>query len=487
MNTILLEPTDVLFFRDGRPMTGASSGHGAAWPLPTVINHAFHAALHRAGEAFSEAHVHRPSRNGVAAPESARESAGRRFGSLVTAGPFPVQIQTDGGVWHFPRPADAGQSFEPQLLPYSPMDESSMVGSSLPAPCLYPVVSTLPPSKEALPSWWNESDWNTYLGSNSHNPSGAKPEGVRDSHFTDTEHTYGIGLDPETGTVVEGLFYSANYLRLRPGWRLGVFAEAIDKTHRHPQSGQDLVRTLLNGDGTQILTGGQQRVCTARLDPNVSGRLPLPLGRTQDFYHDAVTADLPGRWLVKWVLLTPAIWPAIASGVSRDNKPIRAHPGGWLPNWVFLNWDESRQIALPHDDNGRVLLTTGPGARKALRKKLDRGSNINAWLVAALVPKAQVVTGWALPNDRDRAVGGAKRTLLAAPAGSVFYFAAESREDAEALAAVLNWHGNDPEPRTIRNRRSTLYGEKGFGLGVCASWKFHKNPIQSQSESKPTE
>jgi len=38
MNCILLEPTDVLFFRDGRPMAGSLAGHGAAWPLPNVVN-----------------------------------------------------------------------------------------------------------------------------------------------------------------------------------------------------------------------------------------------------------------------------------------------------------------------------------------------------------------------------------------------------------------------------------------------------------------
>ena len=62
MNTILLEPTDVLFFRDGRPMSGSLSGHGAAWPLPNVISHAFHAALHRA--ALDGVHLHRRGRSG---------------------------------------------------------------------------------------------------------------------------------------------------------------------------------------------------------------------------------------------------------------------------------------------------------------------------------------------------------------------------------------------------------------------------------------
>ena len=41
INTILLQPTDVLFFRDGRPMEGSLAGHGAAWPLPNVTDAAF--------------------------------------------------------------------------------------------------------------------------------------------------------------------------------------------------------------------------------------------------------------------------------------------------------------------------------------------------------------------------------------------------------------------------------------------------------------
>ncbi|MCZ7641226.1 MAG: type III-B CRISPR module-associated protein Cmr3 [Verrucomicrobia bacterium] len=33
MKTFLLEPQDLLFFRDGRP-TETSGGHGARWPDP---------------------------------------------------------------------------------------------------------------------------------------------------------------------------------------------------------------------------------------------------------------------------------------------------------------------------------------------------------------------------------------------------------------------------------------------------------------------
>jgi hypothetical protein len=93
------------------------------------------------------------------------------------------------------------------------------------------------------------------------------------------------------------------------------------------------------------------------------------------------------------------------------------------------------------------------------------------------VPKPIVVTGWALPNETDRPQGGAKSTHLAVPAGAVYYFETDSSEAAVALANALNWHGatNGTE---IQNCRSTLLGEKGFGLGVCGTWQFYDRNVQ---------
>src|SRR5690606_19765366 len=108
-------------------------------------------------------------------------------------------------------------------------------------------------------------------------------------------------------------------------------------------------------------------------------------------------------------------------------------------------------------------------------KKTDPGKRIQATLVAAMIDKPLPVTGYALSNDADPdRKAGAKSTHLAVPAGSVYYFECDSPEDAVALAAALNWHGAETaNPATIQNRRSTLMGEKGFGLGVCGTWKFN--------------
>lgn len=64
---------------------------------------------------------------------------------------------------------------------------------------------------------------------------------------------------------------------------------------------------------------------------------------------------------------------------------------------------------------------------------------------------------------------------LAVPAGAVYYFEANSADEACKLAAAINWHGNPKAadfPKTIKNRRRTRLGEKGFGLGVCGTWSF---------------
>ena len=467
MNTILLQPTDVLFFRDGRPMSGSLSGHGAAWPLPSVINHAFHAALHRAG--LNGVHAHRRGRSG-----HYEETRDRLFGSLLTAGPFPV---SPDGHWFFPTPADFGATGKATLLPYATHSPSS-----LPAPLKYPVANSQPPSKETgTGPWLSASAWQSYLDQTNPPDSSDPPHHLKDDALFDTESTIGIAIDPATGTTghgeTEGQIYSAHYLRLRDGWRLGVFATAWDK-----DLNQDLIQTLLNGHGHHIIVGGQQRLCTAVL-LSQSTQLPLPRGKGAGFHQHN------GKSLVKWTLLTPAIFPEIK---ANPEKNITAHPGGWLPNWIAEKEQQFEGETVPA---GSVLLLNGPGKEKAKRKKLQPGKPIPARLVAAIVPKPIPITGWALPNEADRPEGGAKSTHLAVPAGAVYYFEADTPEAADQLAAALNWHGPPADPShpsdpsnfaTIKNRRSTLLGEKGFGLGVCGTWLFHSHPTDPSDPSNPT-
>ncbi|MEI7938764.1 MAG: type III-B CRISPR module-associated Cmr3 family protein [Verrucomicrobiota bacterium] len=498
MNLIYLQPTDVLFFRDGRPMGGSLAGHTAAWPLPDVTNHALHAALHRAGLGGVHGHDHHKR-------DGSRVTDLRRFGSLLTAGPFPVLGGTgnlpvapgnlpNAPRWFFPRPKDAQLNGSIQVT-HQPVcslaadgNDHPWINSSLPNPLGYAVVNTQPPTKEAGGEpWISQAAFDAYLRGQVFQPNPEDgPHFLRDTDLADTEHQIGIGINPETGTAAESQFYSAHYLRLREAIRLGLIAEAMDKLKGDNADKRDLICALLNGNPKQIIVGGQQRICSAERREVVDA-LPLPQGLTSGFVE--VTHNGRKRWLVKWVLLSPAIWPEI-SDQSKDGRAMTPHPGGWLPNWVFLDWDSSERKVRDSGRNGEVLLRSRSGkiwrdySSPKAKRIAENDSPVVARLVAAIVPKPIPVTGWAMPvADSQSAISkpqseiraaGAKTTHLAVPAGAAYYFEADSDTDARNLANALNWHGTT-DGKAIRNRRSTLMGEKGFGLGVCGTWQFYKD------------
>lgn len=454
MNTLILEPTDVLFFRDGRPMGGSLSGHGASWPLPSATHAALHAALWRAGEAFQHVHTHRRGQCG----KYENSKRDRKFGSLITAGPFPLKDE----LWLFPKPLDAGiqkigdepghESFTPTLLPLrinlNGKKCTPQQVSSLPAPLLYPVANKYSPAKNLTSNWWNVDAWQTYLGTAR---GGVHAAAFNDTDFADTEHSFGIGMDPARGTQDSERFYSAHFLRLRKKCAIGVLATAKDKDFRDSSGNTDLISALFTeSQDTQILfLGGEQRVCTVRRMRH--NKLPLPIGMSGNFQKTKFPQENELH-LVKWVLLSPAIFPK-----------FEHHSGGWLPSWV--------------DSTGKVQLLDGPGANHVRRHSGGRvGKQIRARLVAALVGKPVLVAGYAAPHETTGDPGGIKTTRCAVPAGSVYYFACESQDDANKLASALNWHGAG-DFQNIRNRRSALFGEKGFGLGVCGTWDFHDGVI----------
>ena len=433
-------------------MGGSLTGHGAAWPLPHIINNAIHAALHRAE--LKGVHAHRQDvRNG----RSFTDNRPRRFGSVVSAGPYPVRTGQAGEQWFFARPADAQQGGATAIT-LIPVFARAPGLSSLPKPLLYSVGNCNPPSKAAkVESWLSTKAFENYLKSADVplNPG----EFSFDTDISDTEHQIGIGISPDTGAQNGEQFYSAHYLRIRDHWRLGILASGQDK-ELSANSG-DLIATLLS-DKQQIVVGGQQRICTAARSAGAK-TAPLPRGLSKGF------SQRDGRYLVKWVLLSPAIWPEIG-GQSKDKRSMTGHPGGWLPNWIS-------------EKDGAVLLRSVNSEERRRRRGLrasgkgyasnENSGEIRAQLVAAIIPKAVTVSGWSLgdPSLGDDGQAGAKPAHLAVPAGAVYYFETESAEDAETLADALNWHG-PADGRVICNRRSTLMGEKGFGLGVCGSWNF---------------
>lgn len=456
MPLFTLTPNDVLFFRDGRPME-ATGGHGARWPEPSLIFDALHAALHRAfpeGQRQEWEHAHRYGRSSDRDMTRARS---QRFGSLATAGLFPVR---ENGEWLFPAPKDALPSNPNRLSLLLPMDEPHGA-SDLPRPLRYPLGNTSAPSKVEAKPWWSPTAFASYFEGRPPDQSGVS--GNADLFVG--EWTTGIGMDPERQTQDGERIYSAEYLRLQPRVSLG-FSAAL------PMKGNGASRRDCIGDlftkSRSVIVGGQQRVCAVE-----------PLGQGKNVADVLPKGGAIKGTRVKWVLLTPAVFPAIVAAENGD-RTIHSHPGGWLPTWV-----SSADGMLDGDavTAGEILLRDGPGLKKAQRLNVNPGSRIKARLVAARIPKPIVLTGWSerihLMGQPGFAAGddatpnrGPRHTRLAVPAGAVYYFETESPEDATKLAGALNWHGNERKPLAVMNRRSTLMGEKGFGLGVCGEWNF---------------
>ena len=416
MYTILLTPQDTLLFRDTRAMPGSPVEHSAYLPLPHIFSNSLRSAFHRAELDRRAADAH-------------------KYGSLITAGPFPVSPK---GAWYLPAPADLVKSGNAVKIGIRLVISENP--SSLPKPLTYALgavepaassVPTAPTYKDGqLPEWITVSAYKKYLA-------GKMP--VSDDFKMDTdigcaESRGSIGIDPDTRTRYEDSLHSAQYLRLKDGWRLGGFAEARD------EKDGDLIEKLLLTEN-KIIIGGQQGVCSIEKssDTQAGGFADLTSG-----------VEFHSRFL-KWVLLSPAVFPEIAASEIADPKitnndavDIRYHPGGWLPNWI-------------DPENGKVLLRetverkTGE-SRDVWRSRARKSGEINGRLIAARIPGSIEISGWSLEY-------GEKPTQLAVPAGAIYYFECADESAAQKLAAALNFP----------NRRSTLFGEKGFGIGICAS------------------
>lgn len=450
-----ITPHDLLMFRDGRPLEplAGTGGHGARWPGPSIIFDALHAALHRAYPQQQD--WEHPHRYGRSSDRDLTRKETQRFGSLATVGPFPVL----NGTWLFPTPGDVSKPgcFVPSLLPLTAETGESDLRSIL----RYPLGSCDAASKEGPLPWWNKTAVERYLGLPANGSS--QPCEFKEDDVFYREWTVGIGIDPETETAGRGVaqsqIYSAEYLRLCDGITLGIHAAMPMPNGRNGVRAERLDQ--LFAEPKTIIVGGQQRACQIEpADGDLSALLPL-------------SAPVAGE-RVKWVLLSPAVFP----GINRTEQKPNAipHCGGWIPTWIADHpFTDAEGIRV---EPGRVLLRKGDTqrgkseAREPWRDRIRKLPYFDCYLVAARIPKPLVITGWTerlhLRDEPDelRKEKSARPTLLAVPAGAVYYF---EGPDAPLLAYALSWHGNG-QGTEIQNRRSTLMGEKGFGLGVCGPW-----------------
>lgn len=406
MQTFDFIPADTLFCRDQRPLAaGSRFGHGANWPLPTVLHSAIRTALLRANGGLPERKRQAGhERRGVKRGEMITE----KYQWLNLRGPFPVDKT---GTLYFPIPRDLvptgdGTVDYLRIIP-------NRGGNNLPAPLTHLAASFAAPSKAKLPEWISAAEYADYLAGKLT----ALPER---EPLWDTEYRIGVAIDADTHTAKEGQLYAAEHLRLRDDVKLR-FAVSEDP-HRKEQA--DLAEKILQ-------LGGEQRFGKIT---EAQGVWTLP------------SVTVTGK-LVKWVLLTPAIF---------------IH--GWRPGWI--------------GDDRKVLLRVVDKNKRADRRRpryddphwkydphQDDAEPIAAELVAAVVGKPQVIGGW---DDAP------KPTHLAVPSGSVYYFQAANETEANKLVTALQ-----------DRCKSDFFGEKGLGLGVCGKWQ-HQQPTSGNVPNATT-
>ncbi len=448
--SIRMRPRDLLFFRDGRPMEASNVGDGANWPLPSIFHQAMLSHCHRLWPEPQRDWEYEHQRSAA----ETRKNTSCRFGSIKTAGPFPLKIDTDtkNERLFLPSPADitAGGTVMAPWVPPEPA--RSDLTTHLP----YVVAADEAPTKKTRPGFVSTRTYDQYLLHHCSSDALANVGPLDPPALFTSERRMGIEISPETHATVSGQFYGAEYLRLQHDVCLQSWAtsDATDLRNRDV----DILHRMSIDDAFMIMGGQQGVMFLEKPEPQTS--LPLPRSVSTDRYIRG--AD--GKFRVKWILLSPAVYPQIAENQQRD---IQAHSGGWLPNWicpvckgVMLKGNKPPRSAYP--------------SREAWRTAVRKVKRIPATLVAACIPKPLAFSGWSLlrRGESDQP-GTAKPTCLAVPAGSVYYFECDSRDAMGQLVEMLSWDG-DTRGLAIVNRRSTLFGEKGFGLGVCAPWDFLK-------------
>lgn len=442
MPEYLLEPVDLLFFRDARPMApGQGSGHGCRAPLPNTLHEALRAAL-------LDLWGHRPapdahSRNNFTKRLSSTPTqvANGAFQSLQIRGPFfhgardrqPDETDTD---WlRVPEIHKKPDLRLPLPLDVLQADSNKLVVLQLAANPNAAPLSMLPvpptaPSKDIPKGFWTPSQFAAYLRGDQKADFRPLPAGC----LFEPEYRVGVEIDNATFTAREGQLYTATYFRPARSTRFWFAAEIADRRRT------DEIRLLAQLD--TLLFGGDRRM--ARLEqvhtsPQLdSNTLPMP---------DFVALDTTG---VKWTLLTPAIFV-----------------NGWLPGWIDPDTFNVKLRLLDRAERVARRKTRRNG--ETFNLETDSARPVHAKLVSVCLDRPQPVTGWDVANQNP------KPSQLAVPAGSSFYFQCQTPQDAAALAGALH----------LRTRSDAL-GEKSYGLGVCGVWKtFESSPdVSNPDKSK---
>lgn len=442
MNPILIQPTDLLFFRDAVPMSaGQGKGSGCRMPFPSTLHEALRGSLLRAngGLVWGKGQEGRPR----SAPRSGNWHAeghdgktyiaSREFRSLRTIGPLPFleQVGKEGTVEPnvcgllLPVPLDVAFESPPSAAlarlrlwrdPSVPVSQDCLTPSDWRPLCL--PMSVTPPAKQAqLSGWWTTRQYQAYLeigvgGAAREDAKGSSFQPLPTEKLWEPEYRVGAEIDPASFAAKKGQLYAGTHLRPHSRMRFAAWAGIADPGKARTEEAEVRRREQRQLEALDwLLLGGEFRL--ARL---WHGR-PGDQSALNNIQQLQIAPKPPrnGPCLLKWVLVTPAIFS-----------------NGSLPGWCADTKRERFDSAVPI---GRVCVDL-PGRAHLISWRLD---------------KPLTVSGWDVVEQR------AKPTRLATPAGSVFYFLCEDVRTAAALATKLHW-----QPR------SDFFGEKGCGYGLVS-------------------
>ena len=418
-----IEPRDLLFMRDGRPMEASDAGLGANWPRPDQIWNAFINAFHARWPEHQEweGYDHK-----YKAGADDNKDSSFRFGALKSIGPFPVDGEKKE--IYLPCPLDLSCDEDGML---HPMNLVRAENTNMPAPLKY-AFSSSKLGKNEPPQWISSKNYAEYLSGNCF-----KQEKIE---LYEEERNIGIAIDPGTNTTIEGKFYQAEYLRLRNSTRMAVQTSCVLKNNI------DIFAKIAEEEkiisNVPFVFGGQQGIALLS-SPSHSFSLP----------ESSISSPTSGKVLLRWTLISPAVYPEIPENAA---KGVKRHHGGWLPNWID---PQTGKVMLPKKE----ILKDKNESREEWRRRVEKADKFSACLVAARIGKPLPFSGWDFKT-------GPKPTMLAVPAGSCYIFECDNSEEAKDLSDALSWNGGNGD--WVRNRRSTVFGEKGFGLGVCSTFNI---------------
>lgn len=252
-----LEPNDLLFLRDARPMEASDAGLGANWPRPDQVWSAVINALHRQWPERQSWEMEKWENT-----RYKNKNFSDRFTSLKSFGPYPLK----NGELYLPLPLD----WDMQLV--------SAKNSNLPQPLAYAFQDRVLGKKE-YPQWIKANKYLAYL-------KGETPELKKESEKEKLyfeERYIGIAIDSQTKTTAKSQLYQAEYLRLNLGTKLYFSTECTLK------NGTDIIKKF---DGKNLIIGGQQGLA----EINKTTEINLP------------KVDSFNSRYLRWTLISPAIF-----------------------------------------------------------------------------------------------------------------------------------------------------------------------------------